>query len=352
MKERKEVRLKVGELTAREEAGRGIARIDTSTMQKIGVREGDIIEIEGKRVTAAIAVRAYPADVGLNIIRIDGITRRNAGTALGEYVKVRRAEVKEAKRVVLAPAEKGIIVHYSPTLMKQNLLMRPVVKGDIIIPSPARRRRGSSLLEDFFGLDFEDLFFTPFPGETRFIIVDTDPKGIVQITDLTEVEVMHQRPSTLKIEERAVPSVTYEDIGGMKDVVQKVREMIELPLRHPELFERLGVEPPKGVLLYGPPGTGKTLLARAVANESGAHFISVSGPEFMSKWYGQSEENLRKIFEEAEKNAPSIIFIDEIDSIAPKREEVSGEVERRVVSQLLTLMDGLKKRGKTVIFER
>jgi len=349
VKEKKEVKLKVGELTAREEAGRGIARIDTSTMQKIDVREGDIIEIEGKRVTAAIAVRAYPADVGLNIIRIDGITRRNAETALGEYVKVRKADVKEAKRVVLAPAEKGIIVHYSPTLMKQNLMMRPVVKGDIIIPFPARRRRGSSLLEDFFGLDFEDLFFTPFPGETRFVVVDTEPKGIVQITDLTEIEVLPQRPSTLKIEERVVPSVTYEDIGGMKDVIQKVREMIELPLRHPELFERLGVEPPKGILLYGPPGTGKTLLARAVANESGAHFIAISGPEVTSKWYGESEKRIREIFEEAEKNAPSIIFIDEIDALAPKREEVTGEVERRMVSQLLTCMDGLKKRGKVIV---
>jgi len=344
-----EIRLKVGELTAREEAGRGIARLDTKSMSKIGIKEGDIIEIEGKKKTACIAVRAYPADVGLNIIRIDGITRRNAGTALGEYVKVRKAEVKEAKKVVIAPAEKGVIVHYSSNLMKQNLFMRPVVKGDIIVPSPAMRRRGNSLLEDFFGLDFEEFFIPTFPGDTRFVVVKTEPDGIVQITDLTELEILPQLPSSLKLEEKAIPTVTYEDIGGMRDVVKKVREMIELPLRHPELFERLGIEPPKGVLLYGPPGCGKTLLARAVANESGAHFISISGPEVTSKWYGESEKRIRDIFEDAEKNAPSIIFIDEIDAIAPKREEVTGEVERRMVSQLLTCMDGLKRRGKVIV---
>jgi transitional endoplasmic reticulum ATPase len=346
----KEVRLKVGELTAREEAGRGIARIDMSTMRKIGVREGEVIEIEGKRKSAAIAVRAYPADVGLNIIRIDGITRKNVRTALGEYVKVRKAIVKEAEKVTIAPAEKGIIVHYSPNLMKQNLFRRPVAKGDIIVPTPAiRRRRGTSFLEEFFGLDFEEFFFPTFPGNTRFVVVDTQPSGIVQITDLTELKILPQLPTTLKIEERAVPTVTYEDIGGMKEVIQKVREMIELPLRHPELFRRLGIEPPKGVLLYGPPGCGKTLLARAVANESGANFISISGPEVTSKWYGESEKRIRDIFEDAEKNAPSIIFIDEIDAIAPKREEVTGEVERRMVSQLLTCMDGLKQRGKVIV---
>ena len=350
MGEEKEIRLKVGELTAREEAGRGIVRFDHSNMEKIGVREGDVVEIEGKRKTAAIAVRSYPADVGLNIIRMDGITRRNARAGVGEYVKVRKADVKEARKVVLAPAEKGMIIHISPNLVKQNLYMRPVVKGDVIIPSPIvkRGRRTPDFFEEFFGFDFE-FFFTPFPAETRFVVVNTDPPGIVRIGDITEVEILPELPESMKLEEKAIPAVTYEDIGGMKDVIRKVREMIELPLRHPELFERLGVEPPKGVLLYGPPGTGKTLLAKAVANESGAHFISISGPEIMSKFYGESEANLRKIFEEAEKNAPSIIFIDEIDAIAPKREEVTGEVERRVVSQLLTLMDGLKKRGQVIV---
>jgi transitional endoplasmic reticulum ATPase len=346
-----EIRLKVGELTAREEAGRGIVRIDSGTMSKLGIKEGDVVEIEGGRKTGAIAVRAYPADVGLNIIRMDGIVRRNAGSGVGEVVKLRKSDAKEAKRVSIAPAEKGMIIHIAPNLVKQNIYMRPVAKGDIIVPSPVVRRknRGPSLFEDFFGFDFDDFFYTPFPGETRFVVTSTDPQGIVKIGDITELEIIPELPESMKLEEKAIPAVTYEDVGGMKGVIQKVREMIELPLRHPELFERLGVEPPKGVMLYGSPGTGKTLLAKAVANESGANFISISGPEVMSKWYGQSEENLRKIFDDAEKNAPSIIFIDEVDSIAPKREEVTGEVERRVVSQLLTLMDGLKKRGKVIV---
>ncbi|MEM5766176.1 MAG: CDC48 family AAA ATPase [Candidatus Aenigmatarchaeota archaeon] len=351
-KEEREIRLKVGELTAREEAGRGIVRIDSNNMSKIGVKEGDVVEIEGSRKTAAIAVRAYPADVGLNIIRMDGIVRRNAGSGVGEYVKVRKADVKEAKTVAIAPAEKGLMIHVSPDLVRQNLYMRPVVKGDIIVPSPVVRKksRGGSFFDEFFGSDFfEEFFFTPFPGETRFIVTNTDPPGIVRIGDMTELEILPELPEGLKLEEKAIPAVTYEDIGGIKDVVEKVREMIELPLRHPEIFERLGIDAPRGVLLYGPPGTGKTLLAKAVANESGANFFSISGPEIMSKFYGESEQNLRKIFEEAEKNAPSIIFIDEIDAIAPKREETTGEVERRVTSQLLTLMDGLKKRGKVVV---
>jgi transitional endoplasmic reticulum ATPase len=347
-----EISLKVGELTAREEAGRGIVRLNSNTMGKIGVKEGEMVELEGGKKTAAIAVRAYPADAGLNIIRMDGITRRNCDTGVGETVKIRKADGKEARSVTLAPAQKGIMVHISPNLIKQNIFMRPVVKGDILIPSPVTKKKsGSGLFGDFFGfdLDIDDLFFTPFPIDTKFVVVDTDSKGIVQIGDITELEILPQLPESIKLEERTVPAVTYEDIGGIKEIVHKVREMIELPLRHPELFERLGIEPPKGVLLYGPPGCGKTLLAKAVANESGANFISISGPEIMSKWYGQSEENLRKIFEEAEKNAPSIIFLDEIDAIAPKREDVSGEVERRVVSQLLTTMDGLKKRGKVIV---
>ncbi|MDI6799012.1 MAG: CDC48 family AAA ATPase [Candidatus Aenigmarchaeota archaeon] len=349
--EEKELRLKVGELTAREEAGRGIVRLDSSAMQKLGVKEGDVLEIEGSKKTAAIAVRAYPADVGLNIIRMDGITRRNCSSGVGEYVKIRKAEVKEARKVCLAPAERGLIVHISPNLIKQNIYMRPVVKGDIIIPSPVvrKRRQTGSFLEEFFGMDFEEMFFTPFPGETRFVVTSTEPSGIVRIGDITDLEILHELPEAMRLEERAIPTVTYEDVGGIKEIIHKVREMIELPLRHPELFERLGIEAPRGVLLYGPPGTGKTLLAKAVANESGANFYSISGPEIYSMWYGKTEENLRKIFEEAEKNAPSIIFIDEIDAIAPKREEVHGEVEKRTVSQLLTLMDGLKKRGKVVV---
>ncbi|MEM5790711.1 MAG: AAA family ATPase [Candidatus Aenigmatarchaeota archaeon] len=348
----KEVRLKVGELTAREEAGRGIVRIDSKIMQELGIKEGDVVEIEGKRKTGAIAVRAYPADVGLNLIRMDGIMRRNCGAGVGEYVKIRKADVKEAKKVVIAPTQKGVIIHVSPNLIKQNLYMRAVTKGDIIIPSPViKKSRHDDIFESMFGMSFDEFFpevFFPFSGETKFIVTNTDPSGIVRIDEMTEVEILPEAPTAL-VEERKIPVVTYEDIGGLKDIVQKVREMIELPIRYPELFERLGIDPPKGVLLYGPPGCGKTLLAKAVANESGANFYSISGPEIYSMWYGKTEENLRKIFEEAEKNAPSIIFIDEIDAIAPKREEVSGEVEKRTVAQLLSLMDGLKSRGKVVV---
>ena len=351
--ELKEVRLKVGELTAREEAGRGIVRLESSAMSKIDVKQGDVIEIEGTKKTGAIALRSYPADVGLNIVRMDGITRRNAGSGVGEYVKVRKADIKEARNITLAPAQRGMMIQISPNLIKQNIYRRPVTKGDIIVPSPIvkRRGRGGNIFEEFFGIDFEsdfDFFFTPLPSEARFIVVNTNPSGIVRVGEITELEILPELPEGLKIEER-IPVVTYEDIGGIKPITEKVREMIELPLRHPELFERLGIEPPKGVLLYGPPGTGKTLLAKAVANESRAYFIPISAPEVMSKWYGESEQNIKRIFEEAEKNAPAIIFIDEIDAIAPKREEVTGEVERRVVSTLLSQMDGLKKRGKVIV---
>jgi len=345
-----EVKLKVGELTERAEAGRGIIRVGSETMKELGIREGEVVEVEGNKKTPGIAVRSYPSDVGLKIARMDGIMRRNCDSGVGEYVKIRKADAKEAKRVTLAPAQKGIVIQISPNLIRQNIYKRPVMKGDVIVPSPVMRRRDrdSDFFSEFFGMDF-DAFFTPFSEDTRFIVTETDPKGIVVITDATDLEMQPRAPDDMKLEERGVPTVTYEDVGGMKGVVEKVREMIELPLRHPEIFERLGVEPPKGVLLYGPPGTGKTLLAKAVANESGANFINISGPEVMSKFYGESEANLRNIFDDAEKNAPSIIFIDEIDSIAPKREEVTGEVERRVVSQLLTLMDGLKKRGKVIV---
>ncbi|MBU5690100.1 MAG: CDC48 family AAA ATPase [Candidatus Aenigmatarchaeota archaeon] len=347
-----EIELKVGELTQREEFGRGIVRMDYNLMQKIGVKEGDVVEIEGQKKTGALVFRAYPADIGLNIIRMDGLVRGNADAGVGENVKVRKAEIKEARKVTLAPAQKGVFIQISPNLVKQNLMYRPVNQGDIIVPNPVVRRGGTGdIFEEFFGRNFEDFFpssFFPSLGETRFLVVSTEPKEIVRIGEITEIEILTHLPKGMELE-RSVPTVTYEDIGGMDQALTKVREMIELPLRHPELFARLGIEPPSGVLLHGPPGTGKTLLARAVANESGAKFYSISGPEIFSKWYGQTEQNLRKIFEEAKKNAPSIIFIDEIDAMAPKREEVTGEVEKRAVSQLLTLMDGLNKRGKVIV---
>jgi len=353
--EQKEISLKVGELTDRTESGRGIVRIDSKSMSELGIREGDVVKLEGQRKTAAIAVRAYPADAGLSLIRMDGITRRNAGIGVGETIKIEKAELKGAKKVVLAPAQKGMRLLVSPDLMRKNLLLRPVMKGDILTPFPVvrrRERRSSSPFDDIFssfGIDienFEDFSFTPMPGGTKLAVVSTNPEGVVKITDETDLEI---NPEAMEIEEKAIPTITYEDIGGLHPAIEKIREMVELPLRHPELFRRIGIDPPRGVLLYGPPGTGKTLLAGAVANESGASFFNIAGPELMSKWYGGSEENLRKLFENAEKSAPSIIFIDEIDAIAPKREQVTGEVERRVVSQLLSLMDGLKSRGKVIV---
>jgi len=344
-----EIELTVGDLSAnRQDYGRGLARLSSNFMSKIGVREGSYIQVEGKRKTYLIAIRSYPNDIGLDIIRMDGIARRNCKTGVGEKVKVRKANLKEANRIVIAPAQEGVMIHTNPEYMLQNLFKRPFAKGDIFVPTPVVRRRDIDFFGDFFESFFEDQtkFFTPF-GNIKFIVVDISPKEGGYVGEETEIEVL-SKAVEVKEEER-VPEVTYEDIGGLKREIDSVREIIELPIRHPELFQRLGVKPPKGVLLHGPPGTGKTLLAKAVANESGANFYSINGPEIMSKWYGQSEENLRKIFEDAEKNTPAIIFIDEIDAIAPKREEVTGEVERRVVSQLLTMMDGLKGRGKVIV---
>ena len=319
--------LKVSE-AFQQDVGYGRARIDHQTRIDLDLSIGDVIEIEGTKTTAAAVWRAHPSDEGKKIIRIDNLTRKNAGTGLGDRVKIRRAEIKEAREVVLAPViSEGQQIQFGSgieTMVKKNLLKRPITKGDeIIIPGIA-------------------LFGSALP----FVVVDTFPKGVVSINEITQLRVKEEAAQVAELEG---PRVSYEDIGGLHEEILKVREMIELPLKHPELFDRLGIDPPKGVLLHGPPGTGKTLIAKAVANESGANFYTINGPEIMSKFYGQSEENLRKIFDDAQKNAPSIIFIDEIDAIAPKRSEVHGEVERRVVSQLLTLMDGLKGRGKLIV---
>jgi transitional endoplasmic reticulum ATPase len=347
-----EAKLRVVE-AIQDDVNKGIVRIDSTFMREIDIRPGDIVEIEGQRKTVAIVDRALPGDIGLNHIRMDGLSRKNAQTSIGETVKVRKVEVKEAKKVIIAPAREGVIVKTSsPYIFKQGLLGRAAVKGDIISLGGARRRRstmsGSPFFDEVFSMMEENMGFgTGFGfGDLRFVVAETNPKQPVIITDATEIVL---NPEAMAIEEEAVPGVTYEDIGGLEEEVKKIREMVELPLKHPEIFQRLGVEAPKGVLLHGPPGTGKTLLARAVASETNSHFIVINGPEIMSKYYGQSEENLRKKFEEAEKNAPSIIFIDEIDAIASRREETRGEVERRVVAQLLALMDGLKSRGRVVV---
>ena len=344
----KELKLKVAE-AIQDDVNKGIVRIDNGFMQQIGVRVGDIVEIKGEKITVAIADRAYPGDIGLNIIRADGIIRRNAKTGIGELVEVSKADVKEAKKVVIAPAKKGIMIRAAPEIFKQGLLGRAVVKGDIVSLGGTRRRRTTMVdnpfFDDVFSILDESLLGFGF-GDIKFVVVDTNPKQAVLIADQTDIEF---NPEAVEVTEEKILEVTYEDIGGLQEEIKKIREMVELPLKHPEIFQRLGIEPPKGVLLHGPPGTGKTLLAKAVANESNSHFILINGPEIMSKYYGQSEENLRKKFEEAQKSAPSIIFIDEIDAIASKREETKGEVERRVVAQLLANMDGLQSRGKVVV---
>src|SRR3990167_2336001 len=323
--EKKETRLKVME-ALQEEAYKGIVRIDSETMHFIGVHPGDIVEIEGARGTVGIVDRAYPTDVGQSIIRMDGILRRNAKTGIGENVKVRKANIKEASAITIAPAQKGVMVRADPELFKRVLLGRAVVKGDIIVPGGVRQRKRamneSPFFEDVFNNMFEESFSIGTFGLAglRFIVVSTTPKNDpVLITESTTITL---NPKAVEVSEEKVLEVTYEDVGGIEEEVTKVREMVELPLKHPEIFEKLGIQPPAGVLLHGAPGSGKTLLAKAVANESEANFILVNGPEIMNKFYGESERKIRSIFEEA---------------------------ERRVVSQLLTQMDGLKKRGKVVV---
>jgi len=301
--------------------GRGIARIDQRTMQKLGISAGDVIEICGKRTTSAIAWPAYSEDQNRDILRIDGFSRKNAGVAINEYVLVKPAKVKTALSITLAPVDMRLNVDEDFTnFVKNRLMERTLVEGDTTLVMML----GHSI---------------------PFTVTKTRPHGIIKVTAETRLTILNE-PAP---EGKGLPRTTYEDVGGLHEEIQRVREMVELPLRHPELFQRLGIDPPKGVLLHGPPGCGKTLLARAVANESEANFFSINGPEIMSKFYGESEARLREIFQQAQQNAPSIIFIDELDAIAPKREEVTGEVERRVVAQLLALMDGLSGRGNVIV---
>jgi len=315
-----ETQLRVGDARQRD-VGRGIARIDQKTMQKLGISAGDVVEIVGKRTTSAIAWPAYSEDQNRDMIRIDGFTRKNAGVAINEYVLVRPTKVKTALSITLAPVDMRLNVDEDFTnFVKNRLMERTLVEGDTTLVMML----GHAI---------------------PFTVTKTRPHGIVKVTTETKLTILNE-PAP---EGRGLPRTTYEDIGGLHEEIQRVREMVELPLRHPELFQRLGIEPPKGVLLHGPPGCGKTLLARAVANESEANFFSINGPEIMSKFYGESEARLREIFQQAQQNAPSIIFIDELDAIAPKREEVTGEVERRVVAQLLALMDGLSGRGNVIV---
>ncbi|MDG6995864.1 MAG: CDC48 family AAA ATPase [Nitrososphaerota archaeon] len=318
-KDTNEIELRVTEAHTKD-VGRGIARIDPDILSKMGWNTGDAIEIEGRRRTYALIWPAQPSDSGKGIIRIDGYSRNNAGVGIDDKVLVRKTNAAYADQLTLAPTE-PLRISGGEDYLAQLLDGRVIGKGDIVTINVMNRKI--------------DLVVTKVEPESNAVIVGDG-------TEIYISEEVAKPPQNL-------PRITYEDIGGLRNEVVKVREMIELPMKHPELFERLGIGAPKGVLLHGPPGTGKTLLAKAVANETNAHFISLSGPEIMSKFYGESEERLRQIFDEAAKNAPSIVFIDEIDSIAPKREEVTGEVEKRVVAQLLALMDGMESRGKVVV---
>ena len=339
-----EITLKVAEAISQKDVGQGVARLDPNVMDDLGIHERDLIEIIGERRTAAIALPSQ-TDIGLGVIRIDGLVRKNSGATIGGEVTIKKAKATEAKKVVLAPTEDNIRVQGDVRGLFAGKVM---VQGDIIgsqirAPRPSMNMGFNSIFDDLMDI-------TPAMREIKFAVVSTNPKDIVIVGPNTEVQ-LHESPVDVsKIEGVGnLVDVSYEDIGGLKEEVKKVREMIEIPLKRPELFEKLGIAPPKGVLMHGPPGTGKTLLAKAVASESDAHFIAINGPEIMSKYVGGSEENLREYFEEAEENSPSIIFIDELDAIAPKREETNGEVERRTVAQLLTLMDGLKSRGQVVV---
>src|SRR5438093_1435407 len=316
----KEVQSRVADAKQRD-VGHDKVRVDDETMQKLAITAGDFIEVRGKRTTVAIAWPAYTEDQGQQIARMDGLLRKNAGVALNEYVTLKKAEVKDSQTIVFAPTDVRLSVDDEfVSFVKRRFMDMPFVEGDMT-------------LLNIFG------------SSVPLIATRARPHGPVKITESTVVQVMSE-PSPDK---KSIPLVTYEDIGGLHGEIQRIREMVELPLRHPELFQRLGIEPPKGIFLYGPPGCGKTLVAKAVASESDANFYVISGPEIMSKFYGESEARLREIFQKALESAPSIIFIDEMDSIAPKREEVTGEVERRVVAQLLSLMDGMAARGNIIV---
>lgn len=335
------VKLQVANLPPAD-GGRGFARIPADAMKQLGLNEGDVVEIIGKRSTTARALRPYNEDAGLAIIRLDGLQRSNARVGAADFVEVRKAQSKAATRIVFAPAQDNIRLQGSAQALKRSFAGRPLVEGDIVATT-GHQRIDSNLPEEVRQMLSAPAFALQ---EVRLVVVSTTPKGIVHVDASTQIEL---QPEVRKEDGERRADVTYDDLGGMRDTIDALREMVELPLRHPELFQRLGVDPPKGVLLHGPPGTGKTRLARAVANESDARFFHIAGPEIMGSAYGESEKRLRELFEQAAEQAPSIVFIDEIDSIAPKRSQVTGEAEKRLVAQLLSLMDGLEPRQNLVV---
>jgi transitional endoplasmic reticulum ATPase len=340
--ERQPARLQVATMRP-EDSGRGLARLPRRLMKELGLNEGDVIEIGGKRATPARAVGPYPEDEGLDIIRLDGLQRANAEIGSGEFVTVRKTESKPAQRVVFAPAQKNLRLHGSAQALKRSFGLKPLTAGDVVATTGQQQVQRGDIPPELRQLLHAPAYALQ---EIRLTVLSTAPKGIVHIDANTEVEL---RPEYSEAADQRRADVTYDDLGGIGSTIDQIREMVELPLRYPEIFERLGVDPPKGVLLYGPPGTGKTRLARAVANESDANFFHIAGPEIMGSAYGESERRLREVFEEAAKAAPSIIFIDEIDSIAPKRGQVQGETEKRLVAQLLTLLDGLEPRQNLIV---
>jgi len=340
--ERQPTRLQVATMRP-EDSGRGLARLPRRLMAELGLGEGDVVEITGKRSTPARAVAPYAEDEGLDIIRLDGLQRANAEIGSGDFVTIRKAEAKPAQRVVFAPAQKNLRLHGSAQALKRSFGMKPLTAGDIVATTGQQQVQHGDIPPELRQMLASPAYALQ---EIRLTVVSTSPKGIVHIDANTEVELL---PEYTEAAEARRADVTYDDLGGIGGTIDQLREMVELPLRYPEIFERLGVDPPKGVLLYGPPGTGKTRLARAVANESDANFFHIAGPEIMGSAYGESERRLREVFEEAAKASPSIIFIDEIDSIAPKRGQVQGETEKRLVAQLLTLLDGLEPRQNLVV---
>jgi transitional endoplasmic reticulum ATPase len=317
-------------------------------MADLGIADYDLVEIRGTKAASALAVKAYPTDEDMDVARVDGLIRSNVGSSIGQFVEITKAEWRPAEKVSLAPVGRGIQISIPSDALRKVFLGRPVSKGDVISTTTLRRPPGDlatgkdTMFDEIFKRSEKGSAFGL--GEVKMRVVSTVPAGTVRIGEGTEVELISRA-----VDARAAAEVVYEDLGGMRHAIQRVREMIELPLKHPELFERLGIDPPRGVLLHGPPGTGKTMLAKAVANESSAHFASINGPEIVSKFYGESEKRIREVFEESERNAPAIIFLDELDSIAPKREEVAGEMERRMVAQLLSLMDGQKERANVIV---
>nr|WP_159647975.1 CDC48 family AAA ATPase [Sphingorhabdus sp. 109] len=326
-----------------EDSGRGLARLSRDNLGKLGLIEGDIVEIIGKQTTPARAVLPYPEDEGLDFVRLDGLQRANAGIGAGDFVEIRKVESKPAKKVIFGPAQKDLRLQGNGGGLKRSFMGRPLKAGDFVATHGQQQVDRGDMPPQLRQMLAAPAFSLT---QIRLNVIATTPKGIVHIDEHTEVEL---RPEYEESTEHRRADVTYDDIGGLHETIDQLREMVELPLRYPQLFTRLGVDPPRGVLLHGPPGTGKTRLARAVANESDAEFFLINGPEIMGSAFGESEKKLREIFEAATKAAPSILFIDEIDSIAPKRGQVQGETEKRLVAQLLTLMDGLESRLNLVV---